>query len=217
MPSSSISGLLAGKGCLADLFSVLMDNEVRFMRQSVFSGRNAVSRSLEDNKQTIDVIASSSQKRIWSQSNFDRSKWVNEALSPALRKTSELYWSNGRHGGSVLASGNALASMVSADCDVAGQKDRLSKSSISEKSESVERDPASSNEQQVLAAELGSLISDVRLTNHWCVRNLAADTWQMWFTRNLRKVQSSSLTESEGGSDDVDSEVAAGTSASTVL
>ncbi|KAJ1663571.1 hypothetical protein IW140_004858 [Coemansia sp. RSA 1813] len=206
-PRSTIRG-----SCLSDLFSVLMDKEVRFMRQSVFSGRNAVTRSFDDNdKQTIDVNASQSQKRIWAQSNFERSQSMNDALSPALRQAMEMYWSKDKHGGAVLVSGNALASMVSADGDGGRQNENLARSSFVNESDRVGFDAAVSSEQQKMVAELRSLIADIRLSDHWCLHNIAVDTWQMWFSSLLRRIQSLPLIESENGPDRITSETAANT------
>ncbi|KAJ1801237.1 hypothetical protein LPJ59_000451 [Coemansia sp. RSA 2399] len=213
-PSSDIPPALTRRGCLADLLSVLMDNEVCFMRQSIFSGRNAVARSLDDNdRQAIDANASQGQKRIWAQSNFERSQWVNDALAPALRRASELYWSKDKHGGAVLAAGNALASMASVDDNSIGQKGNLARASITEKSDGVEIDTTVSNERQKMVAELRSLITDVRLSDHWCIHNLAVDTWQMWFTNRFRAMQSLASLESNAESGGTDSEVATGTDA----
>ncbi|KAJ2399046.1 hypothetical protein GGI23_002883, partial [Coemansia sp. RSA 2559] len=213
--SSDVSRTMIRRGGLADLFSVLMDNEVSFMRQSIFSGRNAVARSIDGNdRQAIDANVSPSQKRIWVQSNFERSQWVNDALGPALRRVSELYWSKDKHGGAVLASGNALASMVSVDGESARQKGNPDMTSVAEKSDGVKLDATLSNERQKMMAELRSLITDVRISDHWCIQNLAVDTWQMWFTSHFWTVQSLASLERNAESGGADSEVETETNAS---
>ncbi|KAJ2657126.1 hypothetical protein IWW48_004667 [Coemansia sp. RSA 1200] len=188
--SLEISDSSAKMGCLSNLLGVLMDNEVRFMRQSLFSGRNAASRNRDGiDKQTVDVNASPSQKHVWAQSNLERSRLIEESLAPTLQRARQIYWNNLKYGGSMLASGNALASMISAGSGAIEWDDGSGEHSFAGNSDAVSADAAVLGEQQKIIAEVRSLITDVRLSDHWSLHNIAVDAWQMWFTSILRKIQ----------------------------
>ncbi|KAJ2516239.1 hypothetical protein GGI11_003511, partial [Coemansia sp. RSA 2049] len=203
--SLEISDSSAKKGCLSNLLGVLMDNEVRFMRQSLFSGRNAVSRNRDGiDRQTVDVNASPSQKHVWAQSNLERSRLIDGSLAPTLQRARQIYWNNLKYGGSVLASGNALASMVSAGSGDIEWNDDSAEPWFTGNSNAVGVDAAVFSEQQKIIAELRSLITDVRLSDHWSLHNIAVDAWQVWFANTLRKVQSiiAVKTKVESGASD---------------
>ncbi|KAJ2598141.1 hypothetical protein EV177_007589, partial [Coemansia sp. RSA 1804] len=203
--SLEISDSSAKKGCLSNLLGVLMDNDVRFMRQSLFSGRNAVSRNRDGiDKQTVDVNASPSQKHVWAQSNLERSRLIDGSLAPTLQRARQIYWNNLKYGGSVLASGNALASMISAGSGHIEWKGDSVEPSFAGNTNAVGVDAAVLGEQQKIIAELRSLIIDVRLSDHWSLHNIAVDAWQMWFASTLRKVQSITAVETkvESGASD---------------
>ncbi|KAJ2640553.1 hypothetical protein GGF44_002531, partial [Coemansia sp. RSA 1694] len=159
--SSGASGLLA----------VLMDNEVRFMRRSLLSGSSATSRTADELEGELDESELPAQGQSWAASNLERSQWLDEILQPVLESVDGKYWDSAKLS-TELSAGFALTTMVSS----------LACTSIV---------PCADDALQRLSARLKLLMADASLADHWCLRNCASDTWQIWFTKALRDVQAS--------------------------
>ncbi|KAJ2714200.1 hypothetical protein H4R19_001850, partial [Coemansia spiralis] len=179
-------------GSVADLLASLMDNEVRFMRRSLLKGSSTFARVADDEDGAGDDGDASGLQRSWARSNLDRSQWVYEVLSPALARAREMYWKGGRMGAG-QTSRLALATMASSVTTAEPEKDGAVDADGSCEDQSLlagstDSDMPGSRAQQT-AARLGSLLVDVGVADHWCMRSSAVDGWQMWFARSLHDVQ----------------------------
>ncbi|KAJ1988906.1 hypothetical protein GGI25_005094 [Coemansia spiralis] len=196
LSSEETVGFTECSGGLAGLLSVLMDNEVRFMRRSFFSGSSTFARNVDDSDSySQDKPVSHNQKRVWAQSNFERSQWINEILAPILFKAKEMYWNRDSLKNDLLASGSALANMVIAEVDLA---DLVTGLSFDAAKANYNKDDASNTASSTLEqtiAKLRLLIADIKLSDHWCLHNIAVDTWQIWFSKVLWTVQSQTSAE----------------------
>ncbi|KAJ1956198.1 hypothetical protein EC988_001474, partial [Linderina pennispora] len=166
---------ISRSGSCADLLACLMDNEVRFMRRSHITGSSAQGKtSTEDDE---NDAADQGQRRSWTRSNFERSQWLNDVLLPALAKVCSEYWDGPAADQLDQVTGYAMAAMMGPSAtdgaDGLGQAEDLPASAV------VDR----------FAAQLTSLIVDIPLADHWCVRNSAADSWSIWFTNAFAAIQ----------------------------
>ncbi|KAJ1951473.1 hypothetical protein FBU59_000138 [Linderina macrospora] len=181
---------ISRSGSCADLLACLMDNEVKFMRRSHITGSSAQGKASaeEDANETADH----SQRRSWTRSNFERSQWLNDVLLPALSKVSSEYWNGPAADQLDQVSGYAMAAMMGPSSSDGfaepGQTEIQTESMVA--SAVVDR----------LTAQLMSLIVDASLTDHWCVRNSAADSWSIWFSNAFAAVQAN-ITEAGAEAD----------------
>ncbi|KAJ2773717.1 hypothetical protein IWQ56_000876, partial [Coemansia nantahalensis] len=175
-------------GSAADLLGLLMDHEVRFMRRSLLKGTTTFARNAaEDEDGDEDGDAAGPQRqRSWARSNLDRSQWMFEALSPALVQARETYWRGGRMSAGqaarlALASVASSVTLAAADgasaaTDGGNGSDAgpdsgpgANAAESAEPAAPVDDDTPRSRAQQA-AARLGSLLVDVGVADHWCMR-----------------------------------------------
>ncbi|KAI8323533.1 hypothetical protein GQ54DRAFT_296724 [Martensiomyces pterosporus] len=189
-------------GSMSDLLAVLMDNEVKFMRRSLISGSSASAKAAIDDEDAGGVPGLG-QRQLWARSNFERSQWLNDVLMPAVSKIGELYKGSSARS-DALASGYALAAMVgpshaSPEADAAGRDEAPDNVSSGM---DVQNQPADLQGGARVSAEsradkfvvqLSSLLADVSLADHWCIRNSATDAWSIWFATAFREIQGALL------------------------
>ncbi|KAJ2909008.1 hypothetical protein GGI21_002312, partial [Coemansia aciculifera] len=172
-PSIEVADRLAHSGGASDLLAVLMDNEVRFMRRSLLSGSSAASRPADELEAEPEESQLPAQRQSWAASNLERSQWLNDILQPVLVRVEDMYCDS-TNLNTELSAGFALTTMVS----------------------SVTTSTSASDTLQSLSARLKLLVVDASLADHWCLRNCATDSWQIWFTKTLRDAQASSESSS---------------------
>ncbi|KAJ2083836.1 hypothetical protein H4R24_000488 [Coemansia sp. RSA 988] len=196
---------IAHRGTLADMLAALMDNEVRFMRRSLLKGSSTFARVADDDDMGADEETPEGlgQQRSWAQSNLSRSQWIHEVLSPPFAKARARYWDGGKPT-TGLASGFALAAMISSHAgdsmsQIAAEPKEAEDYELGDGVEHANR-PNVSQGAQLFVARLKSLLTDASLSDHWCLRSSAVDSWQVWFSKELRKQQPEST---DLGEDDV--------------
>ncbi|KAJ2162077.1 hypothetical protein GGF46_000952 [Coemansia sp. RSA 552] len=180
----------SGKMLTADILVSLMDNEVRFMRRSLLRGTSTFARTDDDDGSDGDdgdggQHSSAQHQWSWARSNLERSRWVNDILSPILSKARAQYWTKEDHRGG-LASELALATMISSVPD----PEQLSSDQADVDSENEAEGRAEDNDVQLAVAHLKALLTDVQLLDHWCLRACAVDGWQIWMGKLLTAVTS---------------------------
>ncbi|KAJ2471025.1 hypothetical protein EV174_006020, partial [Coemansia sp. RSA 2320] len=173
-----------------------MDNEVRFMRRSLLNGNNTGARAADELEGRLEESTpstaqqSAQQRQPWAASNLERSQWLNGVLLPVIGGVCDTYWDSAKLE-TELSSRFALPLMI-------GSLALVNQGLSASRNNAVESSGADSFVQRV-AARLALLVGEVSLSDHWCLRNCAIDTWQTWFTSSLRGGQegASSVSASE--------------------
>ncbi|KAJ1965129.1 hypothetical protein GGI12_000974 [Dipsacomyces acuminosporus] len=202
---------IIGSPSVSDLLAALMDNEIKFMRRSLITGGSASAKAGDAEDEDSGAMSALGQRQLWVKSNLERSQWLNDVLVPAVSRVRELYQGSGSSLANTLGSGYALAATVGPSGESLDFGSALGNSAQHDGSDSAstlqtadgEDDTSASAESQTrkLVAQLSSLVADVSLADHWCMRNSTADAWSIWFRNAFREIQTGLLANDKDGAD----------------